>query len=99
MIEAAYNNALSNYNPVVANYPQSIRLDNAAYKIGLVYHETEYCAPEETWYVYVANLPNVSAAFLDTANTHVADLTAPTPQNHLCVPTLLNIDTSYAPPP
>ncbi|WP_455210508.1 hypothetical protein, partial [Kaarinaea lacus] len=101
----AYNNALSAYFQVISVYSGSIREDNAAYNMGMIYHDTGYCLAEKAVFNYVRNLynpdlNNVNTFILDDINNnHWPELAnAPTPTGtHLCDTTNYpNIDTSYS---
>lgn len=69
-----YNNALANYHYVVTNFADSIRLDDSAYQMGLVYHDTGYCAEEQIWLTFVVGITGVEFNLLADANAHLGDL-------------------------
>lgn len=71
---AAYNLALVNYHQVVTNYPGSIQLDNSVYHMGLVYHDTGYCADEQLWLNYLTGLPLAALNLVTESDIHLSDL-------------------------
>ncbi|WP_455204755.1 tetratricopeptide repeat protein [Kaarinaea lacus] len=91
-----YNNALYNYLQVLSLFAgNSIREDNAAYQMALVYHNTGYCAQEQAAFNYLfssIDAANISTTITDDYNNnHSDDLTAalatvpPTPSgDHSC---------------
>ncbi len=89
-----YTAALSNYNTVLVNYKGiSSREDNAARKVASVYHETGYCADEQTAYSYVKTLAtaNGNTAFLNEADAHLADLQVAPSATHPCTVTVTGL--------
>lgn len=85
----SYNSALVSYNSVLSDYKAiSIREDNSALQIGLIYHEAGYCTDEQAAYTYlVNNIASASTTSIDTANIHLADLSGAPTATHTCTQT------------
>ncbi|WP_455206188.1 outer membrane protein assembly factor BamD [Kaarinaea lacus] len=102
---SAYNNALGAYNQVISTYAgNSIREDNSAYNMGMIYHDTGYCEAEKAALDYTLTIVNISITIRDDINNnHMPDLTTalatqpPTPTGaHTCDPTNFpEVDTTY----
>lgn len=71
-----YQNALTNYLTVINDYSSSVRLDDAALAVGLVYHGLRDCTNELSWMQYTLGLLTASSSITTEARKHSLDITS-----------------------
>jgi len=96
VVVLAYNNALTQFDTLINSYTGSNRIDNAAYNIGQIYHDTCYRDQEILWFDFVVNYSASSTLLIDKANKlHLKDIIA---GNHPTCPATSMVDKTHTPP-